>query len=98
MTSTSPFNIPDDAVYAAAAAVYGGEDGLDGSPHKDAWLADFRKALEAAAPHLMAAAWDEGYLAMVDDAFRDRELVKKGSRLADDAASSNPYKKDEDAK
>lgn len=46
--------ISDDAVYAAAEAVYG--SGFDGSPVKDAWLADFRKALEAAAPHMLAEA------------------------------------------
>ena len=44
--------ITDEAVYAAAFAVYG--SGFDGSPQKEAWLADFRIALEAAAPHLMA--------------------------------------------
>lgn len=42
--------IPDEAVYAAAFAVYG--SGFDGSPQKDAWLKDFRVALEAAAPHM----------------------------------------------
>lgn len=35
-------------------AVYG--TGFDGSPQKDAWLADFRKALEAAAPYLTLSA------------------------------------------
>ena len=44
--------IPDAAVHAAAEAVYG--CGFDGSPQKDAWLRDFRVALEAAAPHIRA--------------------------------------------
>ena len=48
-------------------------------------------ALEAAAPHLMAAAWDEGYLACVDDIFRDQELGKTGHRLED--GQQNPYRK-----
>lgn len=45
--------ITEEAVYAAAEAVYG--CGFDGSPQKEAWLTDFRKALEAAAPHIIAA-------------------------------------------
>lgn len=44
--------IPDEAVYAAAEAVYG--SGLDGSPVRDAWLRDFRVALEAAGPYMLA--------------------------------------------
>lgn len=44
-------SIPDEAVYAAAEAVYG--SGFDGSPSKEAWLADFRIALEAAAPYML---------------------------------------------
>jgi len=44
--------ILDEAVYAAAFAVYG--SGFDGSPQKDAWLKDFRVALEAALPHMLA--------------------------------------------
>ena len=48
-------NIPDEAVEAAAKAVYGG-DHLDGSIQRDAWLRDFRIALEAAAPWMMGKA------------------------------------------
>jgi len=56
--------IQDAAVEAAAEAVYGGT--LDGSIQRDAWLADFRKALEAAAPHMLAEAWEQGMQAMYD--------------------------------
>jgi len=81
--------IPDEAVEAAAAklpAIW------SSSPvYRD----NLRAALEAAAPHLMAAAWDEGYLACVDDAFRDKELGKTGQRLED--GQQNPYRKAPDA-
>lgn len=43
--------IPAEAVEAAAKAVYGG-DHFDGSPHREAWLHDFRIALEAAVPFM----------------------------------------------
>ena len=68
MTSISPSNIPVEAVEAAARAHY------DSSPthrarwvqlsvgHKRELMAPIRAALEAAAPHLMAAAWERGYL------------------------------------
>lgn len=45
-------SVPDEAVEVAARAVYG--PGFDGSHHKSAWLADFRLALEAAAPFIAA--------------------------------------------
>lgn len=45
--------IPEAAVEAAAEAVYGMT--LDGSIQRDTWLHDFRIALEAAAPHMLAA-------------------------------------------
>jgi hypothetical protein len=46
------FEISDEAVEAAAKAVYGGD--WIANPHKDAWLRDFRIALEAAAPYMLA--------------------------------------------
>jgi hypothetical protein len=49
-------NIPDEAVEAAARAL------AERSRCPEEWqwyLSEARTALEAAAPHLMAAAWDE---------------------------------------
>jgi len=46
--------VSDKAVAAAAEAVYG--CGFDGSPQREAWLRDFRIALEAAAPYLVREA------------------------------------------
>ena len=81
--------IPDEAVEAAAAAHY------DSSPaHRATWvqlsaghkrelMAPTRAALEAAAPYLLAAAWEEGYEGAVD-AYDGRNV-------------SNPYRKPADA-
>jgi hypothetical protein len=54
--------IPDEAVYAAAKAYWQRWD--DDKPFDDRMLA----ALEAAAPHMMAEAWDDGHSAGVDHA------------------------------
>jgi hypothetical protein len=78
--------IPDEAVEAAREAVLNALADLPSGPPGEEVLSV-----------LLAAAWDEGYLAMVDDAFRDRELAKKGSRLATEAATPNPYRKPTDA-
>lgn len=61
-------NIPDEAVEAVAKVFY--EDGWTGPPFWESldaddpsrleYLATTRTALEAAAPHLLAEAWDEG--------------------------------------
>ncbi len=52
--------IPEAAVIAAAEAVYGGT--MDGSIQREAWLKDFRAALEAAAPFMLAEARESGYM------------------------------------
>jgi hypothetical protein len=49
-------NISDEAVHVALSAYYASIDADNGGP-----LVDMRAALEAAAPHLMAVAWDEGH-------------------------------------
>ena len=96
--------IPVEAVEAAArklCALAGYDwDNIDApddvaTDFKAQVTAQARSVLEAAAPHLMAAAWDEGYLACVDDAFRDKELGKTGQRLED--GQQNPYRKAPDA-
>jgi hypothetical protein len=82
-------NIPEEAVEAAAEAVYG--SGFDGSPQRDAWLADFRKALEAAAPHLLEQAWNEGHEAGF---WNGRESAGSGEMEAcgvEHAKLHNPY-------
>lgn len=56
-------NIPDEAVEAAAQAWEEAcEQGKAGPGYRDAWSA----AIEAAAPLLMARAWDEGNYAGAD--------------------------------
>ena len=89
--------IPDEAVEAAAKAVQEVCETYDpgGWTEEANWAIWARWILEAAAPHLMAAAWDEGYLACVDDIFRDQELGKTGQRLED--GQQNPYRKPTDA-
>lgn len=57
-------SVPSESVYDAARAVYG--DGFDGSPHKEAWLVDFRKALEAAYPSLLSHEREQTRLAHLD--------------------------------
>jgi hypothetical protein len=65
--------IPESAVEAAAKAVfltgYPEGCGVSWDPTSNAaWLVmrDIRTALEAAAPHMLAKAWDEGMEAMYD--------------------------------
>jgi len=62
--------IPDEAVYAAGdVLVYHQRQGIKGcscgwaEPGRSFPEHQARLALEAAAPHLMAAAWDEGAVA-----------------------------------
>ena len=65
--------IPDVAVEAAAKCTYEREmgvnwDGLQSSV-KRGYLEDARAALEAAAPHMLAEAWDEGHAAGISHDF-----------------------------
>ena len=76
--------ITDEAVYAAAFAVYG--SGFDGSPQKDAWLRDFRVALEAAAPTLLATAYDRGFTECT------REFVTQREDPSHPITRTNPYR------
>jgi hypothetical protein len=73
-------DIPDKAVYAAAEAVYG--CGFDGSPQKDAWLADFRNALEAAAPHMLAEDRARRHAERVNRVTNDPHRIGKRKRIA----------------
>jgi hypothetical protein len=56
--------IPDEAVEAAARALDPYTMGIEtatNAEHRQAVRQEVIRALEAAAPHLMRAAWDEGY-------------------------------------
>lgn len=56
-------NITDEAVEAAAAANFGSKRGWAdaGDAYKAAARAQARRMLEAAAPYMLARAWNEGY-------------------------------------
>jgi hypothetical protein len=62
--------IPDEAVEAAAKAVWWESEGRPWGHANDEmrapYLREAKTALEAAAPHLMRAAWDEGWEAHGD--------------------------------
>jgi hypothetical protein len=70
MSDDKRMNISDEAVEAAYRA-----NGAGGYVNKE----DVRAMLEAAAQHLMAAAWDQGY----KTAMFDREYY---------SANANPYR------
>lgn len=80
-------SIPDEAVEAAAKAAYN-------MTHRTQWvqlsvgykrelMVPARAALEAATPHMLAAAWDEGCGAGWNDCLLD--MQKRG------ILSANPY-------
>lgn len=89
-------NIPDKAIEASAKAAYiadnldwaGAEaawDDMGGSEpsyERAGWEITVRAAIEAAAPLLMAQAWDEGYMTGVGDGFNRSQ----GN------AADNPYR------
>ena len=83
--------IPDEAVEAAAkvlALVMRGKkfEGMD--EYTQAFISDTAKvALEAAAPHMMAGAWDEGAAAGLG----------WDENRGEDFATPNPYRKPTDA-
>jgi hypothetical protein len=81
MASTSPSRIPDEAVEAAFRAIVGGNE-VTGPDIAGDFLTteQITAILEAAAPHLMAAAWDAGYEA-------------KDSEYPFGPRYSNPYRK-----
>lgn len=81
--------IPAAAVEAAAKATYEhanmGAAWSDAAPEwHDAYKASVLAGLEAAAPHIAAAAWD----AAVDAAYERRVI---GDMTAEDLKESNPY-------
>ena len=82
--------IPDEAVEAAAKKLYqaGGLVVWDSEDEsiRNYFRRNARSALEAAAPHLMAAAWDEGGIAAIE---REHAYGRE-----EKAKFSNPYKKD----
>jgi len=71
--------IPDEAVEAGLAAhlSFKNQRSMDNSANL------IRRILEAAAPHLMAAAWDEGYDFCLG--------------IVPDGVTGNPYRKPTDA-
>ena len=81
----------DAAVEAAAIAVYGGEYAdlwADEEPKvKASYLEDARLALEAAAPYLMADAWDEG-----ERTGRSRAMRHMSDEPNLPLVASNPYR------
>lgn len=82
--------IPDEAVEAAAWALDPqtmGSGGALAEKFKEETRAEARRILEAAAPHLMAAAWDEGLEVGLVSAVR-----------IDSAPDTNPYRKPDDAR
>jgi hypothetical protein len=86
----SVLNISDEAVEAAAAALREHNPFLPdlqamGDAPADEFDCCARAALEAAAPHLMAAAWDEGQGAGWNDCLLD--LQNGGAK-----SSRNPYR------
>ena len=86
-------NIPDEAVEAAALALlerdYGVRDwSIVTEQVKGNYLDEARTALEAAAPHLMAQAWDEGERVGFEESFRDN----------DPRHTRNPYRAEESGK
>jgi hypothetical protein len=89
--------IPNDAVEAAAKALWTPSNEGDTweseyEPYKDHTRAEAKRALEAAAPHLMAGAWDEGF----DKGFYD---PKAGSYWdASESTAVNPHRKPTDAR
>ena len=77
--------IPRKAIEAIHAAIC--EESLE--DHMDpAWPGRCVKAVQAAAPHLMAAAWGEGYGAGWNDCLL--ELENGGAKM-----SANPYRKEQ---
>jgi hypothetical protein len=94
---TSPSNISDEAVEAAARALYKGQPIYDEAvgvitgykpwdwmepEYQNSMRSDARAALEAAAPHLMAAAWDEGVLIGFDEGQGVRGRTRNPYRAA----------------
>ena len=77
-------NISDEALEAALNAF--APPRADRTPHiRQQYEKKIRAALEAAAPHLMAAAWDEGIEAGVDGSVPECDYAR------------NPYRKPTDA-
>jgi hypothetical protein len=86
--------IPDEAVYAAGdVLVYHQRKGIKGcscgwsEPGRSFPEHQARLALEAAAPHLMASAWDEGSQSGYRWALIEGPWQEPG-----EVAPSNPYK------
>lgn len=83
--------IPDEAVEAALAAIYPGKrvTGLA----RNVWLGNLKTILEAAAPHLMAAAWADGH---ESGFWNGRESAGSGEMAAvgiEHEKIANPYRK-----
>ncbi|UYM26585.1 hypothetical protein SEA_BAUER_36 [Arthrobacter phage Bauer] len=65
-------SIPDEAVEAAAKVLDPqtmGSGGALAEKFQEATRAEARAILEAAAPHLMAQAWEDGYHAALSDGY-----------------------------
>jgi len=72
-------NIPDAAVEAAAIAIFGLRGRKWTVMEELTCTSQAKRALEAAAPHLQSAAWDEGY--------------SDGVREEQPGWTKNPYRK-----
>lgn len=105
MGETSKMNevIPAQAVEAAAYALY-----LDANPdtetqwfditfhEQDELMRTATKALEAAAPHMLAEAWEQGYMCSYDQERGGRGVgtIPVPEYLADDLKQWNPHRKE----
>jgi acyl-CoA reductase-like NAD-dependent aldehyde dehydrogenase len=79
-------NIPDEAVKAAAKSFMIGAWGRYDPEEVPRILNAVRESLVAAAPHLMAQAWDEGYVAGEDHGEWEAAPVRE------EPSHANPYK------
>lgn len=85
--------IPSQAVEAAANHLY---PGWETSPAdwKDYFRRKATEALEAAAPHMLAAAWEEGYMFSYDQERGGNGAlpIPVPEHLAEDLAHWNPHR------
>ena len=86
--------IPDEAVEAAAEALVGSTLGDRAGINWEEFFEAARAALEAAAPSLMAQAFDEGQKSGMRHADRLRAAAKIGRPELPGPLSPNPYQRD----
>lgn len=89
-------DIPDEAVEAAARAAAKDEDASNWDDehehYRNGWLNRMQVALEAAAPHLMAEAFEQGQKSGLRHADRLVAAAKIGRPELPGPLSPNPYR------